>query len=124
MQIYKFVFMATVTLFAVVSTAGRKENQRPPAEVMEKILLPVLPKSTPGGATILSAKAEGDVLAVAVDLPLYDGSWTDGEMNKMLVSGFCQGAAAERFIGDGGKLRFDISTGGGTPVEGAVIDHC
>ena len=109
----------------LLGACGPRSETQPPAKMMEAVLAPVLPKKLGDGVVFRSAVAEGDMLVVTIAGPSdMTEVWSEAEIGKMASVGFCQAEHAARFFEKGGKLRFDISSGGDPPVEGAMLDHC
>lgn len=70
-----------------------------------------------------AADAEGDLLILTVEVPATQ-ILTSTEMSKMNAAAFCQSDGGKHFIEAGGKVRFDVSVGGGGAPVGETIDHC
>ena len=122
MDLYKIGFIA-VPVVAMIGWSSPERKEQPAAAAMAKIMAPVLPKSLAGGGTIVSAKADGDLLVLTVDLP-GDTGWTTEELEKMASAGFCQTGSAEGYFAKGGRVRFDISTDGGSVSAGTALERC
>ena len=120
---YKYVIVAGAVVAGLAFTGTDSSGDRP-AEKMEKVLAPIIPKDLGDGFYIESAKAEGDVLVIGVEVPMNPGL-TSSEIAAVSLAGFCtREEGATRYFAEGGKLRFDVSTGGGTPEQGPVADGC
>ena len=120
---YKIIVgAAAVALTAAFWTTSNREPKQP-AEQMARALSPILPKEMSRGMMWESAVAQGDVLVVGLDVPI-SSKLDASEISKMLGASFCGRDELRRFFADGGKLRVDVSFGGGSPTKGEVMSSC
>ena len=122
MEQWKYPIVGAVALFfGFLPFFQSSETSLTPAQKMERVLSPVLPKSLGEGGAIKSAKAEGDTLVLTVEVPA--SPFTRDETSRMFAAGFCLNDRAEKFFRDGGKLRFDLAVDGSVEA-GKAIESC
>lgn len=120
---YKIVIgAAAVALMAAFWTTSKRETKQP-AQQLARALSPILPKEMSRGMIWESAVAQGDLLVVGLDVPI-SSQLDASEISKMLGASFCDRDELRRFFADGGKLRVDVSFGGGSATTGEVISSC
>jgi hypothetical protein len=118
-----FIAAGAVGLAALTYHSGSASQPQTEAQIMEKVLGPSLPKNFGDGIYFESVKAEGDVLVAHIDMPNNTGA-DSSEMERAVLVGLCSRDGGAKFFERGGKLRVDVSTGGGTPDQGSVVSDC
>jgi hypothetical protein len=120
---HKLIIAAVVVALTAVFWPTSKSKPDKPAQQMARAIAPILPKEMSSGLTFESAVAEGDVLVVGFDVPM-SAHLDASEVAKVFAASFCGRDDLRQFFADGGKLRVDVSIGGGSPTNGQIMDSC